>query len=85
MREDNLLQMIKRLPLMLGGGVRDYAGAFAKRHLPAMRLSGVAADLLVSYVINTAVCKPTYQSHYSYRPTKGSPRHSVLNLNYHQQ
>ena len=33
---------------MLGGIVRDYAGAFAKRHPPAMRLSGVTADLLVS-------------------------------------
>jgi hypothetical protein len=29
-------------------GGRDYVGAFAKRHLPAMRLSGVAADLVVS-------------------------------------
>ena len=44
----NVLQVLKRLLIMLGGIVRDYVDAFVKRHLPAMRLSGVAADLLVS-------------------------------------
>ena len=34
---------------------------------------------------NTADSEPTYQSHYSYRPTKGSPRQRVVSLNNRQQ
>jgi hypothetical protein len=39
----NVLQVLKRSLLMLGGIVRDYVDAFVKRHLPAMRLSGATA------------------------------------------
>ena len=39
---------LKGFLLKWSGRVCDYVHAFPKRHLPAMRLSGVTADLLVS-------------------------------------
>jgi hypothetical protein len=45
---NDVLQALKGFLLTWNGRVCDYLHAFSKRHLPEMRLSGVAADLVVS-------------------------------------